>query len=81
MRRKRTHLLPIERRIIAMQYRDRVPVREIMTRHNCVLTTVLTAARYEGMVVPRPKPPRKTKPRPRKPQNVAAGPATYLPQK
>jgi hypothetical protein len=60
LRRKRTRLLPLERRIIAVKYRDRVPLKVIMAEHNCVLTTVLSAARYEGMLVPRPKPPRKT---------------------
>jgi hypothetical protein len=55
LRRKRTRLLPLERRIIAVKYRDRVPVKVIMAEHNCVLTTVLSAARYEGMAVPRPR--------------------------
>jgi len=51
---------PIEARIIALQYRDGMPVKEIMALNNCVLTTVLKFARIHGMEVPRQKPPRKT---------------------
>ena len=66
MRRKRSRLLPLERRIIAVEYRDYVPVNDICARHNCVLTTVLSAARYEGMVVPRPRPSQKGIPKRKK---------------
>ena len=81
MRPKRTHVLPLTRRLIAIQYRDRMPVKDICAAHNCCIWTVLKAARDEGVQVPRPKPPRKTKPRPTKTRNSSDLPTTYLPQK
>lgn len=60
MRRKRTHLTPIEARIVVSMYREGMPVKQIMAKTNCALTTILKFARLQGVQVPRPKPPRKT---------------------
>ena len=71
MRRKRTHLLPADRRTIACLYRDRVPVKDICERFNCVLTTLLAAARAEGITVPRRKPNQKGIPKRKKTPDVS----------
>ena len=55
MRRKRTRLSELESFIIALEYKVMVPVAVICANHNCVLTTVLSAARRYGITVPRPR--------------------------
>ena len=55
MRRKKSRLTPIEGHIIASQYREGMPLREICAKNNCARGTIANAARLHGVKVPRPK--------------------------
>jgi IS30 family transposase len=53
MRKKGQHLTPIERRIVATQYADGVPMKVICAENNMHHSTVVRAARSEAFFVPR----------------------------
>ncbi len=58
MRRKRQKFTPLERRILAVKYRDGVLVKIIQAEHNCSRDAIIAAADHHG--IPR-RAPRRTR--------------------